>query len=257
MLGFFLPLAIAIAALVLGNKRMEERLERLCKYSQCLEGQDSRPIKALAAAVGKEEDAVTEELDRMLKKGWFPDGRVDRQGGCFWATNAAYERQRLGRAEQRQIPSDDGEAGEVAQAIRQGRGCMELIRRARDTIECEAVSKKLGRLERTADRIFSYVGEHPHKLPALRNFTGFYLPSALKLANAYREFDQRAVQSPKITKAKEEITETLDTLDAAFEKLFDQLFEDNVMDISTDISVLKTLLAQESLTVGDFERREE
>ena len=54
---------------------------------------------------------------------------------------------------------------------------------------------------------------------------------------------------------KKEIEETLDTLNSAFEKLLDDLFEEQAWDISSDISVLNTMLAQEGLTGNRFERR--
>ena len=47
---------------------------------------------------------------------------------------------------------------------------------------------------------------------------------------------------------EEEIEKTLDTLNRAFEKLLDDLFQETAWDVSTDISVLHTMLAQEGLT---------
>lgn len=47
---------------------------------------------------------------------------------------------------------------------------------------------------------------------------------------------------------KKEIEKTLDTLNRAFEKLLDDLFQETAWDVSTDISVLHTMLAQEGLT---------
>ena len=51
-----------------------------------------------------------------------------------------------------------------------------------------------------------------------------------------------------------EIEATLDTLNLAFEKLLDDLFEDTAMDVSSDISVLNTLLAQEGLTDDELSK---
>ena len=51
---------------------------------------------------------------------------------------------------------------------------------------------------------------------------------------------------------KKEIEDTLDTLNIAFEKLLDDLFQETAWDVSSDISVLKTMLAQEGLTKNDF-----
>ena len=46
---------------------------------------------------------------------------------------------------------------------------------------------------------------------------------------------------------RHEIEATLDTLNVAFEKILDSLFQDTAWDVSSDISVLNTVLAQEGL----------
>ena len=53
---------------------------------------------------------------------------------------------------------------------------------------------------------------------------------------------------------RKKIEETIDTLNIAFEKLLDSIFRDTAWDVSTDISVLHTVLAQEGLTEDDFEK---
>ena len=75
----------------------------------------------------------------------------------------------------------------------------------------------------------------------------------VKLLGAYADMDSQPVQGENIRTAKKEIEDTLDTLNIAFEKLLDSIFQDTALDVSTDISVLQTLLAQEGLTKGDFE----
>ena len=80
----------------------------------------------------------------------------------------------------------------------------------------------------------------------------YYLPTTLKLVQAYCEFDQQSVAGENVAAAKKEIEDTLDTINTAFANLLDSLFEDAVMDVSTDISVLETMLKQEGLTGSDF-----
>ena len=70
----------------------------------------------------------------------------------------------------------------------------------------------------------------------------------MKLLDAYEELDRQPVQGENIRTGKQEIEKTLDTLNLAFEKLLDSLFEDTAWDVATDISVLQTMLAQEGLT---------
>ena len=76
----------------------------------------------------------------------------------------------------------------------------------------------------------------------------YYLPMTVKLLRAYADMDAQPVQGDTILSSKREIEDTLDTLNRAFEKLLDELFQDTALDVSSDISVLQTLLAQEGLT---------
>ena len=79
----------------------------------------------------------------------------------------------------------------------------------------------------------------------LKNTKAFLFVSLL---DAYRSFENEPIQSDNILRTKKEIEDTLDTINAAFEKLLDDLFQTTAWDISSDISVLQTMLAQEGLT---------
>ena len=61
-------------------------------------------------------------------------------------------------------------------------------------------------------------------------------------------FDKQSIQGENITNAKKEILGSLDTINQAFIKLYDSLFQATAWDVSTDITVLQTLLANEGLT---------
>ena len=91
--------------------------------------------------------------------------------------------------------------------------------------------------------------------PEIRRFLNYYLPTTLKLVTAYREFSEQPVQGSNIQNAKNTIKQTLDTVNDAFAKLLDGLYQDDVLDISSDASVLETMFAQEGLTGGDFEKK--
>ena len=80
----------------------------------------------------------------------------------------------------------------------------------------------------------------------------YYLPTTVKLLEAYEDLDAEPVQGENIISSKKEIEKTLDTLNVAFEKLLDSLFQDTAWDVSSDISVLEMMLAQEGLTKDDF-----
>ena len=56
-----------------------------------------------------------------------------------------------------------------------------------------------------------------------------------------------SVPGDDIIAAKAEIENTLDTINQAFTELLNSLFQDAVLDATTDAQVLKTMLAREGL----------
>ena len=132
--------------------------------------------------------------------------------------------------------------------VAEGNDYIHKIRQANVAIQGEEISAKLDRLSMVMDKIFLHIEGHPEKVEEIHRFMEYYLPTTLKLVTAYQEFDSQPVQGENIRTAKKEIEETLDTINQAFERLFDNFFADAAMDISTDIDVLETMLAQEGLT---------
>ena len=128
------------------------------------------------------------------------------------------------------------------------------IRRCNDAIPGEEISGKITRMELIIRRIFERAQAHPEIVPDLKKLMDYYLPMTVKLLNAYADMDAQPVQGETIRSSKKEIEATLDTLNLAFEKLLDDLFEDTAMDVSSDISVLNTLLAQEGLTDDELSK---
>ena len=98
--------------------------------------------------------------------------------------------------------------------------------------------------------VFSDCGleQNPDSVNDMRRMMDYYLPTTMKLLEAYEELDVQPVQGENIISSKKEIEDTIDTLNIAFEKLLDSLFQDTAWDVSSDISVLHTMLAQEGLT---------
>ena len=69
----------------------------------------------------------------------------------------------------------------------------------------------------------------------------------MKILNAYDRKDATGVAGENITGTKEKVERVMTTIVQAFEKQLDGLFGADAMDISTDISVLETMLSREGL----------
>ena len=122
------------------------------------------------------------------------------------------------------------------------------MRRLNDSIEDPTLSAQIDHLEEITGKIIAYVVEHPQKLPQIRRFLDYYLPTTLKLLNAYDRMDAAGISGANIDGTMGKIETMMDTIVQAFDRQLDALFGDEALDISTDITVLENLLAQEGLT---------
>ena len=130
------------------------------------------------------------------------------------------------------------------------------IHASNDAIPGEEISAKIARMEQIVEQIFQRAEEHPEIIPDLKKMMDYYLPMTVKLLDAYEEMDRQPIQGETIRSSKKEIEDTLDTLNEAFAKLLDSVFQDTAWDVSSDISVLHTMLAQEGLTGNDFSKKQ-
>lgn len=137
---------------------------------------------------------------------------------------------------------------ELAQLMQERDRALSEMRRLNDNIKDEKISAQIDRIEATTGKIFAHVLEHPEKKGQIRRFLNYYLPTTIKLLNAYDRMDDTGVGGENIDGTKGKIETMLDTIAAAFDKQLDALFQDEAMDISSDITVLEQLMAREGLT---------
>ena len=144
---------------------------------------------------------------------------------------------------------------ELDKMVEDGRKAISEMKRLDDAIADEKISRDIRRLETVSQQIFNQVKADPAKLPQIRQFMDYYLPTTLKLLNAYDRMDSTGVAGDNITGTKEKVERMMSTIVTAFEKQLDSLFGADAMDISTDISVLETMLAREGLAGEKMETR--
>ncbi len=253
----FLP-AMALSAImgICGN-RLRKKIKRFRSYVKTLNGKPYANVKDLAKSVRKSEKFVRKDLKKMIDKRMFLEGHLDKKGLCFMATDDAYEQyieternmeERM--AEEAQRPKTQL-SEDVKKVIEEGNRYIEEIRRSNDAIPGVEISNKIYHLENVIRRIFQRVEKHPELINDLHKFMDYYLPTTMKLLNAYEELDKQDMQGENIKTAKQEIENTLDTINIAFENLLDSFYKETAWDVSSDISVLKTMFAQEGLTEGN------
>ena len=254
-----LGLTGASGILFSGGKRKKDVIEDYYQYGKYVGNAEYFNIRDLAARLGIQEKKLRKNLQRMMKQGLLPQARLDDEQDMMLLTDKAYDqyrqaadsykkRQEEEEKRERYFTSQDTD-GVVRQLLTEGNEYLKKVRHYNDLIpDTQEMSNKLYRLENIMYRIFEQVKKKPEMAQNLRKFMEYYLPTTEKLLSAYIEVDKQPQVGDNITNTKKEIETAMDTINDAFEKLLDSLFEDLAWDVSSDISVMKTMLAQDGLT---------
>ena len=154
------------------------------------------------------------------------------------------------RPEQPKAPPEpeEPEDPEIA-ALRQERDrAVGEMRRLNDSIEDPVLSEQIDHIEATTGKIFAYVMHHPDRKSQIRRFLNYYLPTTLKLLNAYDRLDEAGISGINIDGAKGRISDVMRAIVDGFDRQLDALYQGEVMDINAEIKVLQSLLTGDGLT---------
>ena len=241
---------------IFSGDQQRKLVNRYYQYGRAAGDAEYIEISQLAAAVGRKTEDVREDIKKMMDKGLLPVAWLDDQETTLILSEEMYNlyRQSRSQMQQREMAQEKEDAqaedipSETRKILEEGNDYIRRIRRYNDEIPGMVMSDKLDRLESTMNRIMEQVRKNPGSAPELRKLMGYYLPTTVKLLNAYVEQDKQSTGGENIVRTKQEIEGALDTINDAFENLLDSLFQDLAWDISSDISVMQTMLKQDGLT---------
>lgn len=216
------------------NRRMRKKIDNIVGDAR------NMPIADIAAAIPCSYEKCCKHLENCIDDGVFgPDAYLDMRRRYLVVKGKAPEPTPEAPPQPEQPVEKDR-----YQAI------LDALRSVNDAIPDEEMSDKISRLEAVSAKIFAQAKSDPDKLPRMRKFLDYYLPTSLKLLQTYAELDAQGVEGENITESKHRIEQTMDTLVHAFETQLDQLFQDDALDVSADIDVMENMLRADGLT-GD------
>ena len=135
--------------------------------------------------------------------------------------------------------------------ISKGQELLRQIRSEDDKIPDPELSAKIVQLEGIATDIFTAVSEEPSRASKLRRFMNYYLPTTLKMLTNYRKIDTGKITGQSAQDAKKQIEEAMDVVLTAFNKQKENIYQDDMLDITTDVEVLETMLKADGLLGSD------
>lgn len=258
--------AVAVSGLVLGGGGLFGtissgiklgRLSRYRKYLRALGKDPLYTVKELAQRARLPEERVQQDLPQFLQSVSLPYAKMDEEQTCLILEPETYQqyldlkenrrRQEEEEAARQAKAASDPNAAALEQMRQDGLGYIQRIRAINDALPEQNISQKLDKLEGLCRNIFAYVEKNPDKLPQIRKLMIYYLPTTLKLVEAYENMENHQLATAAVEASKEDIRKALDNINEAFQALYDRLMQNDRMDLSAEISVLETMLAQEGL----------
>ena len=243
-LGIALLMFLVPGVVLLGLSQKVRRQLKL--YRRCVAIIGKRKVVRIDELAEVSSESYTKlrgELEGLLEAGALPGAYIDYSRNLLVLSSEGLEDNEVFKSAQqpRYGVTDEAAITEKDRYIKQ-------IRQLNDEIADEALSRKIDRIEEITAKMFAAVEKDPSKRPQLASFLSYYLPTTLKILGAYRDFEKGTAHGSNISSTMHDIELATETVVKAFENQLDQLYENDALDVSTDISVLESMLAKDGLT---------
>ena len=96
------------------------------------------------------------------------------------------------------------------------------------------------------------MAEVPGSETEIKRLTDRYLPMIINSTDSYLSYAKKNITGEDMADLKSEVVSGIRLVSEACTNLLNRLYEDGIVDASTDISVLKMLLKQDGLLGSDI-----
>ena len=261
-LGMFY-VGVSVIALVV-NAAIISRLVSAIKfksrfdlYEELLGYRSLEFVDDLAFCSNQKAEIVVKDLQRATKLKLIPQGHFSNENRAFMVSNEVYNRYMekpavYDRYFQKQIEERKrvkARTIRIRQLMELGEQYVQKLNGYTVIVKDKALSRKIGRMENLVSMIFHEIDVNPNQAQSLGVFLNYYLPTTEKLLDAYVTMGEKQESVKSITQTRKEIEEAINTIVSAFEGILEKLYEEQDMDITSDIAAIELSMKQEGLPI--------
>ena len=141
--------------------------------------------------------------------------------------------------------------GEDAKILAKGRSDLLELRQLNMRLKNRQIRSRSEEICSTVDKILQALREQPEDIPKARHFFQYYLPTMGEILRKYRILEDSGVPA---SDTEENVASCLEVIQTAMEKQYVSLFDDDKLDLTVEIEVLKQMGRRDGLlTDDDFE----
>lgn len=210
-------------------------------------------VEDFSTAVSLPQPIVVEELRKLISEGYFPQGRVVENGQLFLLDRGAYKAYKenyrdsnvLTKEKPREIDHDNEEFKDERQTLINQ--YVNTIEAQKSKVKNHEFKLKLEKLLIILHGIENAIKDDPYRIDDLNKFVDYYTPTTIKLVDRYLEFEEIQVPLESMEKSMADIEKSIQTLISAYENLLAELYKEDLLDLSAEMEVMKTILTQDGL----------
>ena len=125
-----------------------------------------------------------------------------------------------------------------------------------DSIDDAVISGEILEIEDTLKKIQAQINDEnkpniDRRIEQLNDFFDYYMPTTIKILNSYRKIESQNLTGENARETKKRVEESLPFIKKAFSKELDNMFSDEMIDITTDIDVLESMFSKDGLLDRD------
>lgn len=224
-------------------------------YEELLGYKSMAFLEDIAICAKQDVNVVVNDLQKAIKLKLIPQGHFSSENHVFMVANRVYECyaekpavydryfQQLLKERQRVA----SHSAQITQILETGEQYIQKLKGYTTLVKDKALAGKIKKIESIVSVVFHEIDVAPSQAQSLGVFLNYYLPTTEKLLEAYVSMEEKQVQVANIRKTRQEIETAINTIIPAFERILEKLYEEQEMDVLSDIEAVELSMRQEEL----------
>lgn len=139
---------------------------------------------------------------------------------------------------------------EISSLQKEGRADLIEIRQIGMRLKNQEIRKKNDEICESANKIISEIKNHHGRLPEVRRFFNYYLPTLGKILKNYEKLESAGMVKEDTTQST---VKCLSDIKVAMDKQYQNLFDKYELDLTVEMEVLSTICKRDGLIAEDDE----
>jgi len=203
---------------------------RFRKISRIMGEDTAIQLSVLEKKLNWKRNQAVKALQRQIAQGFWTDAYLDTDSGVFMI---GYDPPVL--------LTDSGNQA-VDELLNTANGFIHEMVAINHTVSDPGLKARIVHLTDIAGQIYTFIKKNPGKIHLVRQFSNYYLPVTVDLLKNYQELQGQAIKGENIRESMLMIADGMGTVETAFKKQLNDLYQDKSLDISVDVEVLQKMI---------------